>query len=278
MGPESGDHADRDPVMTEMRVVHLDDSDTEDRVVYLDVDPNPSDLRVIHADGDEVLGEIGTVTLTTVSVVIPSYNEAANIGWVLDRIPHTVNEIILVDGRSTDDTIAVARRHRPDVVVIEELTPGKGAAVRAGLQAATCDFVVMLDADGSMDPREIDLFIDSLADGNEIVKGTRFVTDGGSDDITRMRRFGNATFVRLANVMFDGHASVTPRQERNERPEAPLDCATDDTKDGRRMRNGEEPLLRESRAVRCSTSRPPRSRGDAGRLSGRLGRHRAVSC
>lgn len=204
LGPESGDPADRDPVMTEMRVVHLDDSDTEDRVVYLDGDPNLSDLRVIHADGDEVLGETGTVTLTTVSVVIPSYNEAANIGWVLDRIPHAVNEVILVDGRSTDDTIAVARRHRPDVVVIEELSPGKGVAVRAGLQAATGDFVVMLDADGSMDPREIDLFIDSLADGNEIVKGTRFVADGGSDDITRMRRFGNATFVRLANAMFDG--------------------------------------------------------------------------
>ncbi len=142
------------------------------------------------------------VAVTTVSVVIPSLNEAANIGWVLDRIPASVTEVILVDGRSTDETIAVARRHRPTIVVVEESAPGKGAALRAGFAAATGEYIVMLDADGSMDPHEIERFVDALAEGHELVKGSRFDADGGSDDITFMRRFGNGLFVRMANVMF----------------------------------------------------------------------------
>ena len=55
-----------------------------------------------------------------VSVVIPTLNEARNLPYVLSRLPADVHEVIVVDGHSVDDTIAVARRLRPDVQVVDE--------------------------------------------------------------------------------------------------------------------------------------------------------------
>src|SRR5713101_1749285 len=103
--------------------------------------------------------------MARVSVVIPAKNESRNIGWVLERIPVWIDEVVLVDGRSTDRTIEVARAIRPDIVVVQDDEPGKGAALRAGIAAASGDFVVMLDADGSMDPREIEEFVALLYRG-----------------------------------------------------------------------------------------------------------------
>src|SRR5215218_924623 len=72
----------------------------------------------------------------SVSVVVPTLNEAENLPFVLPRIPRGY-EVILVDGCSTDSTVVVAREVRPEVVVVEEPRAGKGAALRAGFAAAT---------------------------------------------------------------------------------------------------------------------------------------------
>jgi glycosyltransferase involved in cell wall biosynthesis len=135
----------------------------------------------------------------SISIVIPTKNEAQNIGWVLERLDPIVDEVIIVDGLSTDDTVAIARSIRPDVVVIDHPVPGKGEAVRAGLNAATGDLVVMLDADGSMDPGEISQYVQALADGADLVKGSRFLPGGGTTDMTLLRRLGNAGLLTLAN-------------------------------------------------------------------------------
>jgi glycosyltransferase involved in cell wall biosynthesis len=66
-------------------------------------------------------------------------------------MPSYVDEVVIVDGRSLDGTVDVARALRLDVVVVSELRPGKGNAVRAGFAAASGDIIVMLDGDGSMD-------------------------------------------------------------------------------------------------------------------------------
>lgn len=137
-----------------------------------------------------------------VSVVIPAKNEARNIGWVLGRMPAVVDEVIIVDGLSTDGTLDVAKHISPDVVVIHEIRPGKGAAMRAGMAAARGEFVVLLDADGSMDPVEIDRYVEQLALGYELVKGSRKLEGGGSSDLTPLRDFGNARLLDLANLLF----------------------------------------------------------------------------
>jgi glycosyltransferase involved in cell wall biosynthesis len=144
---------------------------------------------------------VGT-TLVKVSAVIPAKNEAANIAWVLQHIPPMVHEVVLVDGHSTDSTIEVATRLRPDIVVVHEERHGKGAALQAGFAAATGDIVVMLDADGSMHPGEIIRYIAMLVSGFDFVKGSRFMAGGGSSDITRLRRLGNRGLLGLANFIY----------------------------------------------------------------------------
>lgn len=140
---------------------------------------------------------------TSVSLVIPARNEAANIAWVLQQVPPYVTEIILVDGNSTDVTVATAQRYRPDIRVVTQPGTGKGDALRTGFLAATGDVVVMMDADGSMSPQEIAHYVHFLTNGYDFVKGSRFVGGGGSLDITRMRRLGNRALLRLFNTLYD---------------------------------------------------------------------------
>jgi glycosyltransferase involved in cell wall biosynthesis len=138
----------------------------------------------------------------TVSVVIPTLNEATNIQWVLYRLPAVVDEVIVVDGHSTDRTVAVARAARPDVVVVHAKRRGKGAALQAGFAAARGTFIVMLDADCSMDPGEIERLVARLRPGVDLVKGSRFMPGAGSADITRFRRFGNGALLGLVNHLY----------------------------------------------------------------------------
>lgn len=140
----------------------------------------------------------------TVTVIIPAKNEALNLPHVLTKIPAWVGEVILVDGNSTDDTIEVARALRPDIKVIGQDRPGKGAALRAGFAAAAGDIIVMLDADGSTDPAEIPGFVGALLAGADFVKGSRFLQGGGTRDMEWYRRFGNWGFVKLVQLRFGG--------------------------------------------------------------------------
>src|SRR5260221_13231865 len=89
-----------------------------------------------------------SLTLPRVSFVVPTLNEAKNLPWLLPRIPNWAHEIIIVDGRSTDDTVAVAHRLCKNVKVVMELRRGKGAALQAGFRAVTGDIIVMMGADG----------------------------------------------------------------------------------------------------------------------------------
>jgi hypothetical protein len=141
--------------------------------------------------------------LIRVSVVVPTLNEAKNLPLIFPHIPlGVVDEVILVDGRSTDDTVDVARRLMPSVKVVLEPTPGKGAALRAGYRAATGDIIVVVDADGSNDPREIPRYLRSLIEGADFAKGSRFAHRGGTTDMPRLRQAGNLFFVMLANLLF----------------------------------------------------------------------------
>ena len=137
-----------------------------------------------------------------VSVVVPAMNEAANLPHVFGRLPEGLHEVILVDGHSVDDTIAVARALRPDVRVVLQSGRGKGNALACGFAAATGEIIVMIDADGSTDPAEIPAFVDALLAGADFAKGSRFMEAGGSADITPLRRLGNAVLGAAVNVLY----------------------------------------------------------------------------
>ncbi|WP_378949781.1 glycosyltransferase family 2 protein [Mesorhizobium sp. ANAO-SY3R2] len=131
-------------------------------------------------------------------------NEAKNLPHVLPNIPAWVDEIILVDGNSTDDTIAVARALVPDIVVVQQSSRGKGAALCTGFNAASGDIIVTIDADGSADPGEIPAFVGALLAGADFVKGSRFMQGGDTTDMEWYRKLGNWGLLRLVRLRFGG--------------------------------------------------------------------------
>jgi len=134
-------------------------------------------------------------------VVIPTLNEARNLPHVFAKLPAGLHEVIVVDGHSVDDTVATARRLRPDVRIVRQNRSGKGNALACGFAAATGDIIAMVDADGSADPAEIPQFVQALLDGADFAKGTRFAGGGGSSDITRLRHLGNRVLSGLVNML-----------------------------------------------------------------------------
>jgi glycosyltransferase involved in cell wall biosynthesis len=140
--------------------------------------------------------------MVKITVIIPALNEARNLPYVFRRLPDGLHEVIVVDGRSVDDTTETVRRLQPDIKIITQNRCGKGNALACGFAAATGDIIVMLDADGSADPGEIPQFVDALLGGADFAKGSRFLKGGGSGDITRLRRLGNRALGGLVNVLY----------------------------------------------------------------------------
>lgn len=138
----------------------------------------------------------------TVTVVIPAKNEAQNLPHVFAGLPSDIHEVILVDGDSTDNTVNVARRLRPDIIIVGQTRKGKGNALACGFAVATGDFIVMLDADGSNNPEEIPRFMTALREGADFAKGSRFMPGAGSSDISRIRQFGNLWLNKIVNHLY----------------------------------------------------------------------------
>ena len=137
-----------------------------------------------------------------VSVVIPALNEARNLPHVFAELPGDLYEVILVDGNSVDQTVAVARSLWPDIRIIGQTRRGKGNALACGFAACRGDIIVMLDADGSTNPAEIPRFVDALVAGADFAKGSRFIADGGSSDLTVLRRSGNRALSAAVNALY----------------------------------------------------------------------------
>ena len=148
-----------------------------------------------------------TLPRPRISVIIPTWNEAKNLPYVFSQLPADVHEVIVVDGHSVDDTVAVANRLRPDVRIVQQTRRGKGNALACGFEAATGDIIAMVDADGSADPGEIPKFVHALTNGADFAKGTRFAANGGSSDITRLRSLGNRMLAALVNLCYGTHYS-----------------------------------------------------------------------
>lgn len=118
-------------------------------------------------------------------VVLPCLNEAAALPWVLDRLPAGYRAVV-ADNGSTDGSAQVARAH--GAVVVDARPRGFGAAVHAGLQGCTAEVVCVLDADGSLDPRELPRLVAALADA-DLVLGRRRPAPGSMSPHVRA---GNA--------------------------------------------------------------------------------------
>lgn len=168
-----------------------------DEIALEDREPH---LVLVHGERDGTRARLPEAV--KVSVVIPTINEARNLPHVFARLPDGLHELVLVDGRSTDDTVAVAKRLYPGVRVVHQRGKGKGDALAHGFAACTGDIIVMIDADQSTDPAEIPAFVKALLDGADFAKGSRFLPGGGSADLTPMRRVGNKFLNAVVNTIY----------------------------------------------------------------------------
>ncbi len=141
-----------------------------------------------------------------VTVVIAAYNEAGNIGAVLDRIPTHVCSlpvsVLVVDDGSQDQTAAVARDHGA-YVAASPSNRGQGAALRLGYSLACAfgaRFIATTDADGQYDASELALLVDPLVrDEADFVTGSRRLGLYQSTDMAR--HTGVHVFARLLSLV-----------------------------------------------------------------------------
>jgi glycosyltransferase involved in cell wall biosynthesis len=142
-------------------------------------------------------------SILDVGVVIPTLNEEKNIEDVLFGLKNLgYYDILVVDGMSKDETTKIARRN--GVKVVLQIGKGKGSAIRQGLGNGNldADAIVIMDADGSMDPEEIPRLVEALNSGADIAKGSRFLKAGYSYDMSSLRRIGNKLMVSVVNFLW----------------------------------------------------------------------------
>lgn len=127
-----------------------------------------------------------------VSVIIPTLNEEDSVANVIKRVPkNVVDELLVVDGHSTDKTVEVAKSL--GVKVITQEGRGLGDAYRCGAKNITGDVMIILDADGSHTPEDIPKLIEKIKEGYDLVIASR-LKDG-----MRSKDMGRFSFRALAN-------------------------------------------------------------------------------
>ena len=177
------------------------------RMIVLDRQRSTEDLA-LSMSSTQVAAEAANADMLNghrVSVLIPCLDEAENLPYVLRTIPPWVHEVVVIDDHCSDDTIPVARGVMPDVVVAtNNRRPGKGNALRAGMEVATGDILVQIDADCSENPAEIHAFVGALLAGADYAKGSRFIEGGGTADMPPLHRYGNWLLTMLVRVLFGG--------------------------------------------------------------------------
>lgn len=133
-----------------------------------------------------------------ISAVIPAYNEAGRIGNVLERIPDFVDEVIVVDDGSEDNTSEVAEMFGVKVIRLNE-NQGKGKAMSAGIKEANGDIMVFIDADGQHKPEEIIKLVKPIIRGEaDFVIGSRLIkTHGKRPFIRKVSNFLSTFLIRL---------------------------------------------------------------------------------
>lgn len=136
----------------------------------------------------------------SISLIIPCYNEALALPHVLPLVPDCVDEILIVDNNSTDETVAIAESFGAKVV--GESRQGYGAAYKKGFQVAKGDIFVTLDGDGTYPLEEIERLIDLLeTEKLDFISACRFPLQNPKN-MDKVSLFGNRVLTLTAKILF----------------------------------------------------------------------------
>jgi len=120
-----------------------------------------------------------------VELIIPTLNEEKTIGYVIEKSFFYVDKVLVIDGGSDDNTVKIAKEKGARIIF--QNGRGKGAALKEAF-----DYV----------DSEIPIFLNEIYSGADIVKGSRYISEGGSDDLSLLRKFGNTLFTILVNIIW----------------------------------------------------------------------------
>lgn len=141
------------------------------------------------------------------SIIIPCYNERDSIRSIIDAVraaPYPDKEIIVVDDCSRDGTREILKAEIEPLVarvLYQEVNQGKGAALRAGIHAATGDIVLIQDADLEYDPAEYPNLVQPILDNKaDVVFGSRFLGGQPHRVLYFWHRVGNGFLTTLSNM------------------------------------------------------------------------------
>lgn len=136
-----------------------------------------------------------------ISLVLPCHNEEAGLRTILATCPKYIDEIVVVDNASTDNTAKVSREF--GVEPLYEARKGYGAAYQTGLAAATGDMIATMDADNTYPLSDIEPMVKKLLEeGLDFVSGCRFPLKSRGSMIF-LSRFGNAVTTKLSQILFN---------------------------------------------------------------------------
>ena len=149
----------------------------------------------------------------TTALIITTLNEITGVKKIVPKIKKEwVDEIIFVDGGSTDGTIEEAKRMGFKVIIQKQ--KGHGAAVLEGVNAIKSDNFILFGPDGNDEPEKIPELIEKIEEGYDQVLATRFGKGSVNLDAGIIDTFGNKMFAFLANVFFGGYWTDTLNESR----------------------------------------------------------------
>jgi len=145
-----------------------------------------------------------------ISIVIPCFNEETQIKTVVDNLPEYVDNIVIIDDKSTDNTVNIIKELKNNnekiTVILHEKNKGVGSAISSGYKWSrdnNVDVAVVMAGDNQMDPKDLPEILGPVVDGNaDYSKGNRLFSGEAYKKIPTMRYFGNSLlslFTKIAS-------------------------------------------------------------------------------